>query len=97
MKVISVDGYMGTVEAMGVRREADLAMVQPVEVGTYVLVHAGFAIQTIDEEEAIASMDALRELTEHADAEESQLFEEEERSRFFQPPPKEPGEEKGNL
>ncbi len=64
MKVLSIEGNMGTVEAWGVRREADLAMVQPVNIGDYVLVHAGFAIQTMDEEEAMITLETLKEVAE---------------------------------
>jgi len=50
-KVISIDGKSGEVDFGGVIRKVNLSMVD-VSLGDWVIVHAGFAIQTIDEEEA---------------------------------------------
>ncbi|MFO7769723.1 MAG: HypC/HybG/HupF family hydrogenase formation chaperone [bacterium] len=55
---------MGKVDFGGVRREVCLAYVPEVEVGTYVLVHVGFAISVLDEEEALATLETLRELAD---------------------------------
>ncbi len=62
MKIVSIDGDMGIVEAYGVERQADLSMVQGAMEGAYVLVHAGFAIQTVDEEEALHTLKMLEEV-----------------------------------
>lgn len=62
---------MGMVDFGGVRREVCLAYVPEVQVNDYVIVHAGFAISLLDEEEAQASLDLLREaglLGEESDA-----------------------------
>ncbi len=45
----------------GTLREVDLSLVE-VEVGQYVIVHAGFAIQVLDEEEARESLRLWREI-----------------------------------
>ena len=79
MKVLEVDGNKGLVEAYGVQRETDLAFVNPVEVGSYVLVHAGFAIQTIDEKEALETQKLLAELAE------TEASMDDEAPRFFKP------------
>ena len=54
MKVTAVDGYLCTCEAKGIEREASLFMLQgeDVTIGDYVLVHVGYAIQKVSEEEA---------------------------------------------
>ncbi len=54
MKVTAVDGYLCTCEAKGIEREASLFMLQgeDIAVGDYVLVHVGYAIQKVSEEEA---------------------------------------------
>jgi hydrogenase expression/formation protein HypC len=44
-KIISRSGYDAVVEVEGVRREIHLALVPDAQLGDYVLVHAGFAIQ----------------------------------------------------
>jgi len=45
----------------GVQREASLMMLDDVKVGDYVLIHAGFAIEKIDEDEAQLTLQALRD------------------------------------
>ncbi len=53
---------MGRVQFGGVTREACLEYVPETQVGEYVLVHVGFAISRVDEEEARRTYDALMEL-----------------------------------
>lgn len=48
----------------GVKRQVSLACVPDAAVGQYVLVHAGLAINTVDEEEAARVFDLLREMGE---------------------------------
>ncbi|MBK8005343.1 MAG: HypC/HybG/HupF family hydrogenase formation chaperone [Gemmatimonadetes bacterium] len=56
---------MGTVDFGGVRRECCLAYVaNEVSVGDYVVVHVGFAISKVDEEEAIKTFQALKEMSQ---------------------------------
>ena len=56
---------MGTVDFGGVRRECCLAYVaNEVGVGDYVIVHVGFAISKVDEEEAIKTFQALKEMSQ---------------------------------
>lgn len=52
MQVVEVDGPRGLVESSGVRCEVRLDLVGAVRVGEFVLVHAGFAIQILDEQAA---------------------------------------------
>jgi len=52
MKVIEVNGNLAVAEADGVTREIGLHLVEDVKVGDRVMVHAGFAIEKMDEEEA---------------------------------------------
>lgn len=48
----------------GVIKEVNLAMVPEANLGDYVLVHVGSAISVVDEEEAAATMEALKKLGE---------------------------------
>jgi hydrogenase expression/formation protein HypC len=68
MKITSIDGFSATCEAKGIQREVSLFMLQgePIEVGDHVLIHVGYAIQKISEEEAKASWDLFDEIIEHA-------------------------------
>ncbi|MBC9715935.1 HypC/HybG/HupF family hydrogenase formation chaperone [Streptomyces sp. TRM66268-LWL] len=51
---------MATVDFGGIRREVCLAYTPEAEVGTYVIVHVGFAITTVDEAEAERTLEVLR-------------------------------------
>lgn len=57
MKITSVDGYQCTCEAKGIEREVSLFMLQHenIEPGDHVLVHVGYAIQKVSEQEAADS------------------------------------------
>ena len=63
--VLSVDegpGRLAKVQFGGITRTASLDLVPEAGVGDYVLVHVGFAISKIDEEEAHKTMEALEQL-----------------------------------
>jgi hydrogenase expression/formation protein HypC len=53
---------MARVSFGGVVREASLAYVPEAKPGDYVLVHAGFALQTIDEEEARRTLELIEQM-----------------------------------
>lgn len=55
-KVTSINGLMAQVEMAGVTRETSIMMLPETKVGDYVLIHAGFAIQRLDEEEALETL-----------------------------------------
>ena len=59
-----VNEFIGTIELTGVTRDVNLMLVPEAKVGDYVLVHAGCAVQIVDEEEANATMEAFKELEE---------------------------------
>jgi hydrogenase expression/formation protein HypC len=61
IEVREEDGLtMGTVDFGGVRREACLACTPEAGVGSYVIVHVGFAISVVDEAEAERTLAVLR-------------------------------------
>ena len=66
MQIERIDGEMAVVNVAGTRREASVALLENPSVGDYVLVHAGFAIRTIDEAEALETARLLNELAEKA-------------------------------
>jgi hydrogenase expression/formation protein HypC len=65
--ITSVVGSEGRSVIGGVERTISLALTPEVKVGDYVLVHAGFAISVLDEDEAMATLDLLQELAESSD------------------------------
>ncbi len=63
MQVVSIDGDDAVAEIDGVRREASLMLLgEPVAVGDFVIVHAGFAISKLDEEDARETLAMMREV-----------------------------------
>ena len=50
-KIISIKDSLATVERSGVKRDASLMLLPNAKIGDYVLIHAGFAMQIVDEEE----------------------------------------------
>ena len=64
-KVLSLEGNKGVIEIGNMKREVFMHLLPDVNVNEYVLVHAGCAIQKVDEEEAKITMDILKELMEN--------------------------------
>ncbi|MBO4797250.1 MAG: HypC/HybG/HupF family hydrogenase formation chaperone [Candidatus Methanomethylophilaceae archaeon] len=60
-KIVSIEGNMGNVDFGGVTRQANLSMVEA-NVGDWAVVHAGFAIQIMDEEDAQETIRLWNEL-----------------------------------
>ncbi len=63
-RIVSIDGELGKVDLAGAVREVGLMLLDEPQVGQYVLVHAGFAIQKVDEEEAQETLKLLAEISE---------------------------------
>ena len=70
MQVVAVEGYNARCEAKGVQREVSLFLLQDetVQVGDYVMVHVGYAIQKITEQEARSIWEVFDELLALEDA-----------------------------
>jgi len=66
-QIIKLQDMLATIEIKGVTRQASIMLVPEAKVGDYVLVHAGFAIQLVDQEEAERTMELLKELAQYED------------------------------
>ena len=62
MKVIKTEGNIATVEADGLNRNINLGLLDNVNIDDYVIVHAGFAIQKIDEKSAKETISIIKEM-----------------------------------
>lgn len=60
-RITEINENMGVIDVVGVQREVSLLLVENPQVGDWVIVHAGFAIQIIDEDTAQESLRYLRE------------------------------------
>ncbi len=74
-KIVGITGddpltRMGRIDYGGVVKEVSMAYVPEAAVGDYVIVHVGFAISRVDEEEAHKVFEYLREMNELGDLED---------------------------
>ncbi len=63
-KVEKIENETATVSVGGTQYEASLQMLDDVQVGDYILMHTGFAIQKLDPEEAEESLKTFQEFEE---------------------------------
>ncbi len=70
-EIVCINDFVATVDVHGARREISLLLLpEPVEVGDFVIVHAGFAIQKIDREAGNEALRMIRELVESEEFQE---------------------------
>ena len=62
MKIVSKEGDRAEVASGGTRREINIGLLRGINVGDYVIVHAGFAIEKVNEERARETLEILREM-----------------------------------
>ena len=62
LKLVEINGNTATGEAMGMRREIRVDFIEDPQVGDYVIVHAGFAIERLPEQQAVEDLDAWEEV-----------------------------------
>jgi hydrogenase expression/formation protein HypC len=67
MKVVELSNDTAVAELSGTTNVISTALLEEVKLGDYVIVHAGFAIQILDEGEAIQTLSMIRELLEEAE------------------------------
>ncbi len=60
--ITEIEGNRAKIDMGGVRRETSIMMLPEAAVGDYVIVHAGFAIQRLDEEEALHTLALFKEM-----------------------------------
>ncbi|HVJ47809.1 HypC/HybG/HupF family hydrogenase formation chaperone [Desulfitobacterium sp.] len=68
-KVVTLDGSIAKVDMMGNERVISIDLVPEVKIGEFVLVHAGFAIEIIDDESAHETEELLLEVADAYDEE----------------------------
>lgn len=64
LKIVSIDGNSAQAEIEGVKRTIRIDFVKNVNIGDYVIVHAGFAIEKLKEEDAIENLRLIKEVTD---------------------------------
>jgi len=61
-QIVEINDNVAVVDFGGVRQSAKLDLIEEVEVGRYVLVHSGYAIEVLSDEEAKESLEVWEEL-----------------------------------
>ncbi len=67
-KIIEINDKVAKVDVDGVVRETSIMLMEDVKIGDYVIVHAGFAINKVDEEAALKTLQDMRDLLAASDA-----------------------------
>ena len=69
VRVLKIDGLKALVELGGLTRQASIMLVPDTQVDDYVLLHAGFAIQKLDEKEAEETIRLFAEIAQGVETE----------------------------
>ena len=64
MKLVEISGDTAVAEIGGVKREVNVQLLEGAGVGDYIIVHAGFAIQKLDREDAEETLKLFREMAD---------------------------------
>ena len=75
-RVVSIEEQEAEVDLSGVRRRISVVLTPEVRVGDYVVIHTGFAINVLDEQEAEETLKLFRELDEFT----AKMLEEQDRA-----------------
>lgn len=61
-KILSIDGNTALVDFDGIKQEVIIALVLNPEVGKYVIIHAGYAIEQMEEKDAMEAINQWKEI-----------------------------------
>ena len=64
LKLVEIDGKRAVGEAMGMRRELRVDFLDKPKLGEYVIVHAGFAIERLGEQQALEDLESWGEVAD---------------------------------
>jgi hydrogenase expression/formation protein HypC len=62
-KILKIEGKYAKVDFGGLKKDVDISLVDA-KVGQYVIIHAGFAIQVLDEKDAMETLEMFKEILE---------------------------------
>ena len=63
-KILEIDENTALIDFDGIKQNVIIALIQSPEIGKYVIVHAGYAIEQINEEEAMVAINQWKEIAE---------------------------------
>ncbi len=65
-RIDEIDGEMATAEILGVRRQISIVLVPEIKIGDYVMIHAGFAINRMEEKDARETEELIMEVLKYS-------------------------------
>ena len=68
-KIVRIENNTATIEMDGVLRDVSLLLLEDPRVGDYVLVHAGFAIQKVEQESAREALEVISKIADELEKE----------------------------
>lgn len=63
-KILEINGNSALVDFDGIKQNVIIALIQNPEIGKYVIIHAGYAIEMINEQEAMEAIEQWKEIAE---------------------------------
>ena len=73
-KILKIDGNSALIDFDGIKQKVIIALIQNPEVGKFVIVHAGYAIEQMDEKDALESIEQWKELAEEQNLDLSDIL-----------------------
>lgn len=71
---ISTDGNSAVVDFDGIKQKVIIALAKDAEIGKYAIIHAGYAIEIMNEEEALKAIEQWKEIADDQDLELSDML-----------------------
>ncbi len=62
MEIKTIDGNQAVAEAGGIRKEVRLDLIAGAEIGDYILIHTGYAIEKLDPAEALETLELIKQV-----------------------------------
>ena len=63
-KILSIDGNSALVDFDGIKQKVIIALILNPEVGKYVIIHAGYAIEQMEEKDAMEAIEQWKEIAD---------------------------------
>jgi len=73
-RILEIDGNSALIDFDGIKQKVIIALIQNPERGKYVIVHAGYAIEMMNEKDALESIEQWNELAEEQNLDLSDIL-----------------------
>ncbi|MCK4371226.1 MAG: HypC/HybG/HupF family hydrogenase formation chaperone [Candidatus Lokiarchaeota archaeon] len=73
-KILEIDGNSALIDFDGIKQKVIIALIQNPEIGKYVIVHAGYAIEMMNEKDALEAIEQWNELAEEQNLDLSDML-----------------------